>query len=802
MRKKTLQNVGFILFELVLVIFLGFTWINQEFWLKGLANGFVAEEETKLFVMEETPQEIIYQLSQYFPQYEIIKSRNRNLSKFLDGKNKAILFDIQALPFVESSAQMYYYPLYRDFVVLSVENDSKGEPIDGWGAVRRSQAEVSMTAQEPIQRLIWQSMSFCLQGKISQDAPANYLADLYERERLFWDNWASPIQVLLHSSYLYQLSINPHRKLVIPAEGSIAYRVGLLSKEPVSEEIIESLAKTFEKEGYYSAKGELPALLQSKNIVDSGVYYEELLNYGEIQKQVSRTILKHMRFAPDRNKEHHIIAILLVIFIVFGINHINKTVIYLGVRRGLSYTGFLLIGWITVVIFKYSFYGDAFYIRLLWYSYYIFILMLPVTGLYIVANINQHDKIRYPKWLVGLAGVSLLMVFLVLSNDSHQWVFRFMTTEKSLWHLYYKREWGYYMVVIWLVACQVAGWIYLLRKSWDAPKRKSILLPIMAIIIGMIYSTMYNLNVSPFREISLVFGITTVVILYWGSILRSSLIQSNSGYHELFENSPISMQIFDQEGKLRYQSTMAKEMENKEGEYVIHSTKISGGTIVTGESIRELLELKHNLEGVTKELLEENEILLKKEQVSSKLIYLKETNQLTDEVNAVVEDKIYKMKELLEAAKQDEKNREAYMLQIKRLALYCKRRCELLIRSKQDRSLQDFDMDRLLKEINTLVGTDFSYFNTLKRDVPFALALEIYECYHLFCEIAIEEKVVAMTSRLLLENNEIYLHFMVEERGKAILEKLQDRWSGDGSVSYKNLGDAFSMMVCMRGGQL
>lgn len=799
MKKKILQNVGFILFELVLVIFLGFTWLNQETRLKGIANGFVEEEQPKLYVMEETPQEILYQLKDSFPKYEVIKMKSRSLSKFLEGDNMAILFDVQALPFEKSSAELKFYPLYRDFVVLSVDKNLVEKRIDGWTSVKEIKAEISMTSQEPTQRLIWQSMSVCLGGKVNKEIPARYLADLYEARRLFWDNWAAPIQILFHSSYLYNFSENPYRHLVIPKEGTIAYRVGLLSKETIADEKIDKLVEAFEKAGYYSAKGDLPEELVRSNMVESGDIYEALLNFGEIQKHLSRVVLKHMRFAPDKNREHHVVAILLITFIVFGISHINKTVIYLGVRRGLNYTGFLLIGWIVVVIFKYAFYGDTLYVRILWYSYYIFILMLPPTGLYIVANINHYDRSHYPKWLIAVGIISWGMVALVFTNDYHQWVFRFLTTEKSLWHLYYRREWGYYLVVIWLVTCQVAGWIYLLRKSWDAPKRKSILMPIMAIMIGLLYSTMYNLNIPFFREISLVFGISSVVILYWGSILKSGLIQSNSGYHELFENSPIYMQIFDHEDKLRYQSALAREQADKDGDYVVHSTPISGGKVLTRESIDELLDLKHNLEAVTKQLVEENEILLKKEHVSSRLILLREKNELTNEVNTAVEDKIRKMRELLENSKADEKHQESYLIQIQRLALYCKRRCELLIRSKQDMSLQGSDLDRLVREINAMVSPDFSYFNTLKRDVSFELAQEVYECYHLFCEIAIEEKLTAMTARLLLENNEIFLHFMIEEKGNSIIDKFRERWSNPTGVSYKNLGDAFSMMVCMKG---
>lgn len=821
MENNKSRILGFIIVAVIVFVFLSTVWLMEETDNNILTNSQGKDKTPEILVFEETQFELLYEINQRFPDYKVQKIKKRNLARFLESRDMIMAYDVQALPLVDEQKGPYFYPLYEDAVVI-MSNMTDGEVPNSWEKVLQSGLGVSIQATEAGQRFIWQTVSYGLSGQINKEVPADYFAALYERGLLEWGNFIAPIQIGMHSTYMFSRWHRDALQATLPQEGSVLYQVGLLSRHRIEQPVIDELRQVFKEYGYLPVDvRQSHPLLQGHHIIAAKGSLTKFVNYGEINNWISRRIKKTMRYAPDRDKEHHIVAIVLIVLIVFGINRVNQTVIHLGVRRGIIYTGFLLIGWIIVAIFKYSFYGEVVYIRALWYSYYFFILMLSPMGLYVTASINRYDKNVYPKWTILSWILSLAIFLMVITNDYHQLVFRFLVSDSNLWHLYYKRNIGYYLVAFWMAFSQIGTWIYLLHKSWDSPKRKAAFLPAMAIAAGILYSVLYNLNVPLFREIPLALGMSFLVMLFWAAILMSGLIPSNYGYHELFENSQLYMKILDNNNHIRFQSAAAagfvngkktgkkkkhknrqqlKEAE-KEEESIIWSTQISGGTLVTKENIQELIKLKKNLEMMTGKLAQENHILSKREQVKSELIFVREQNDLTEEVTYVVEDKIRRMKDILTEIQVKPELRKKGLIQLQRMAIYCKRRCELLIRAKQHEYIEAKDFNRLIDEVNLVSSVEYIFFNELDRDMPFSLAVEAYEGYHLFCEVALEKDVTSMTARLLMENNEIYLYFLAEQNGEKIYQQFQKRWQSKDTVGYKNLGDAFSMVICLKEGR-
>ncbi|RRD94695.1 hypothetical protein EII17_06610 [Clostridiales bacterium COT073_COT-073] len=807
MDKKQWLKIGLYCGLLCCLIVLTYELLKQNtlkdtaFWRKGQENA------KEILFFDETPIDIIFAAKSLFPEYKIRKEKERHLAQFLAGSSIILAYDVQAWPFIED---MYFYPLYEDAVIIAVDQKRVSDPIAGWHDLESSSYNISLPEKEPQQRYLWMAISYGLSQQIIKETAKNYLSGIYEQGRLFWNNWTAPIQITFHSTYLDFVRQNRKTKIVYPQEGSLSFRVGLLSHDPLPLKEVEAIRSIYRQMGYITvADMEEVTDLTEQRIQPVINFFKEHTEFGEVTTAVNRDIKKRLKYAPNTGVEHQVVALLIIIVIVLGISYVYKTVIHLGVRRGVIITGFILIGWILTGVFKYSFYGNPDHIRILWYSYYFFLLMLPPTALYIAANIDRWDKVVFPGWLLAAWVFSILLTIMILSNDVHQLAFRFLVSDKNLWHKYYRRNIGYYLVAFWMTVVQAGTWIYLVRKSWDSPKRKMAILPILVLVMGIVYSLMYNLQVSFFRNIPLVLGMSTIVVLFWVALLKSGLIPSNYGYHKLFENGQLEMKILDLEGKLRFQSAIAefdmqKERDMKrpffiEEDSLIWSTDIRGGTIVTKEDISELSGLKRDLESVTKELEQENKILSEKEQVKSKLILLREQNKLTEEVNWVVEDKIKKMKQQLQQIRNSKENPGKGLMQLQRLAIYCKRRCELLIKSKQHMLCSAQDIARLIDEINSVSAGEYSFFFGLEDGLPFSLAVEAYECYHLFCDLAAEENIDSMTARLLKEEEEVFLYFLAEGSGERLWKKLAQAMTNSEVISYKNMGDAFSIIICLKG---
>ena len=813
MKKEKWIKIGAVAVGLLALVLL----VLSGSWGIGLNPGLLSGKSEILF-FEETPSPVLVAAKKAFPGYKIRRRPERHLSHFLEGGEIVLAYDVQALPLIRAGANFYFYPLYNDAVILVTNQGQLAEPVRSWQDVLAGRSAVSLPERNPEQAYVWRAIAYGLTGSFDRSAAQSYLSEMYESNRLFWDNIIAPVQVTLYSKYLYTLQ-RREMKPFFPQEGTLTFQVGLFSHHPLEAGEVAAIRQIYKDLNYLPPEKNFQPEVGA--VLFAASRLEEFYDFGEINVPLERGVRQNHRYAPLTGWEHQTVAAVIIILTIFWINRVNRTVIHLGVRRGLVLNGLLIIGWISVGIFKYSFYGGADYIRALWYSYYLFILTLPPIGIFIALNLDQYDKSVFPLRLVAICVISGLLLLLVLTNDLHQQFFRFLSSERSLWYKRFKHNWGYYLAALWVLLTQAGMWLDLARKSWDSPNRKMAVLPVLVLILGAAYSVSYNLKVPFFREISLALGMGSIILLFWTAILKSGLIPSNSGYHELFEHSLLDMRILDQAGQLRFRSAGAETSEevqfflpekdwpqSRESVFVaaadslLWSTAIRGGRIVTRENIRELSSLKQNLERVTKELEEENLILSKKEQVESRLIFIREQNELTEEVNRLVEDKINKMTVLLQEMKSCPALGEKGLIQLQRLAIYCKRRCELLIKSKQQGLCQPADLSRLIDEINLGTFSGYQFFCERKAGIPFPAAVEIYELCHLFYEWALMEDITSMTIRLFEEKDELFLYFLIESDNSREKQSLQAKLNRMPDVSYKELGDAFSVLLPVREGIL
>lgn len=525
----------------------------------NLFNGFFQPSSSvpEIIFFEETPEELLAEAKQLFAEYQVKKADKQHLASFFDGAEIVLAYDVQALPLTESDENTYFYPLYEDRVILVLNQKERKAAINDWPDIWKETAKVSLIEKEPEQRYLWTNIAYGLSGRLEKERVLQYLSSLYQCNRLSWDDEQAPVQVTFYSHYLQKQW--REREIIYPTSGSFVFRIGLLAQRPIATYKIERLQQIYRDLGFLPlTEPEEMAPEEVKRIFPVQTMFKEFMAFGEIQEGLIRDIQQRRKFAPINGKEHQAVTLGLIIIITLGISYVYKTVIHLGVRKGIGFIGLVLICFMMQTVFKYSYDGDPAVTRGLWYSFYLFILLLPSSTLYIMNNVNCWDKNVFPHWLKIAWGISFVLLLMVVTNDYHQWVFRFTTTDSALWSDHYKHAWGYYVIALWMIITQIGSWIYLVWKSWDSPKKKTAALPMLVVVLGIVYALMYNLKVAFFREISLALAMSGLGILFWGSILLSGLIPSNSGYWELFENSRLAMKIFDKKGNLRFESSDKK----------------------------------------------------------------------------------------------------------------------------------------------------------------------------------------------------------------------------------------------------
>lgn len=249
------------------------------------------------------------------------------------------------------------------------------------------------------------------------------------------------------------------------------------------------------------------------------------------------------------------------VYIGWGIS-IYKRVIQKSVRNVLIFIAELIIFWFVVRTTKYFFTMDNQIARYLWYSYYIPMLFIPVAVLQAAFFLGKSEEYRLPKWLKGVYIPTAVLVLLVLSNDLHQLVFSFPVG--SAWSdSHYTYGWGYYVVLVWEVVCALTAFVLMIYKCRHSQKKKY--LPLLGIGAAVLYTVLFISGVAWVQEIG--GDITAVLCLFFVGILEScvrcGLIQTNTGYDQLFEVCTLGAQITDQNYNVCYASANAMPLSKK-----------------------------------------------------------------------------------------------------------------------------------------------------------------------------------------------------------------------------------------------
>ncbi|MDY3920521.1 MAG: hypothetical protein SOZ59_16255 [Candidatus Limivivens sp.] len=206
-------------------------------------------------------------------------------------------------------------------------------------------------------------------------------------------------------------------------------------------------------------------------------------------------------------------------------------------------------------------------LRYFWYFYYIPLLLIPTTGLYLAFYMRQPENYRLPKWTYGLFLTALILTGLVLTNDMHQLVFSFPEGKlgEAASYTVGVYEYGivYYCIITWDIGCALVALLIILLKCRVIKNKKLLWFPFCSYGLAVIYGVSYFLNL-PFwkmftKDMSAAFCLLFALILE--SCIQCGLIPSNTGYVQLFASSEVAAQITDRAGNVCYRSNKSGEIQ-------------------------------------------------------------------------------------------------------------------------------------------------------------------------------------------------------------------------------------------------
>lgn len=443
--------------------------------------------------------------------------------------------------------------------------------------------------------------------------------------------------------------------------------------------------------------------------------------------------------------------IYIALYIGWGIS-VSKRIIQVQVRHYLIAVSGLIVFWFVIRSMKYYFFiTDIGIARQLWYLYYLPMLFIPLFSLFVAISLGKPENARLSKTALLLLSIpTVLCLLLVLTNDLHQLVFSF--PEGEVWtDLNNGYTFGYYIVLGWEILCALAAFVIMIIKCRLSYRKKY--LPFLLLASSIVYAFIY---VSGVEWMQLIGGdITAAQCLMFTGILESciqcGLIQTNTGYEELFMVSRLGAQITDQENTVCLASSNAGGLTDEQRmsakthpvladkTTLIKSKPIRFGHVLWQEDVSELTEAIEQIEENCRDLSERNRIRQENLETKKKILSLQEKNRAADVLNRETAGQISMIEHLLTQydTENDAKKREKLLAGAAVLGAYIKRYGNLLLVSHREETADIRDLSRCFEDsFVNLELLDVKCLCTLPADVILATKdmLRIYRTFETILE--------------------------------------------------------------------
>ena len=413
----------------------------------------------------------------------------------------------------------------------------------------------------------------------------------------------------------------------------------------------------------------------------------------------------------------------LLLFALWGYS-LDRRIIQTQALHCMRLTAALMLVWLVLRTLKYEVVTDITVARYIWYLYYLPMLFIPLFGVYIALSLGKSEKYRLTGRIVALAAIPAILFSLVITNDLHQQMFAFNSGIPGRPDNYsYHHRYLYFICLGWMVGCMIFSLIRLLKKSRIKNGGKKPLMPFIIGCITILYGILYLTGLSAVRwwfgDMNVMFCLLYAAI--YESCIRCRMIQSNTGYVELFEASTLAAVIMDRSGNVVIRSRAADEdmICPQDGTQIIRpdgtrisSAPINGGYVVWKDNVRPLTELRAQLSETKAQIKNNKEKLHEAYLIQKKLHELTEKRRIYDKLDLMYGDQINRIGQLLKQCENTETNEVHNILKrILLLGTYIKRSANLYFLSLEHELLSQQDIRLTVDEavrVMNVCGTECS----------------------------------------------------------------------------------------------
>ena len=382
-------------------------------------------------------------------------------------------------------------------------------------------------------------------------------------------------------------------------------------------------------------------------------------------------------------------------------------------RRCLTAVSALMVFWMTARTIRYLLADPVRPLRGLWYLYYLPMLWIPLLAVWIALSLRKPDDFRLPRQVRLLCVPASALLLMVLTNDLHQMVFVF-PVHSSEGVNDYQYAFGYFLAVGWMISCTVFALAVMLVKCRVPHSRNFLLLPFAPVMAAVFYGVLYILRIPWLKplagDMTVVFCLLIAAALE--SCIASGLIQSNTGYDELFLVSRLGAQILDSEYRVCLVSRNARAMTREQRVLAgvqsvsiakslqVRSQPIGFGYVLWQEDVSKLADAIEQSEENCRELAERNRIRQENLELQKKILALREKNRISDLLHRETAGQIRRIDSLLARYERetDERERGRLLAAAAAAGAYIKRYGNLLLAGERSAQSDLGDLARCFAE--------------------------------------------------------------------------------------------------------
>lgn len=358
---------------------------------------------------------------------------------------------------------------------------------------------------------------------------------------------------------------------------------------------------------------------------------------------------------------------------------------------------------------RYALFTDPNLERYCWYTYYVPFILIPLFFNQVAFRLNMQKNNRIKQWWKLIDIPSIVLFFLVVTNDFHQIVFQFPEgLEKGV--RVYTHGIAFFCIWILVIVQNIISLVIIFRQCRVNASRKMLWLPAFFELIFIAGQLMHFGDSFLRINGTLIWNQGEYYIFSMVGLAESciamGLIPANMNYKKLFHLVNDMAVIYDRDNTPVYSSEAAEEMFARKS-VVVNSNTIRSGKVCYGVDMGPVYELNRTIQEENDRIQARNRLLQSQNSLESEKSRLNAQNELYDNISFIVKPKLDKIQSLIEESTEENFNNNLAKIAV--YNAYVKRRSNLELLAGGSTVIN-------IRELTTAIHESLEYLKLSKTD--------------------------------------------------------------------------------------